>query len=747
MDYYTQARELHENKNYETALQLYQQGIKNDDEKCWYGYAILLKNGYAIEKDYDKAMQILEEHFEAIQSLASNGDAAALRIVGFYYHNGWFVEKDEAKSFDITLQAAKMNDVGSQYHTGYKYLCGEGVEKDYIQAIKWFAEAAEQNYCVAQKMLGELYFKGIGLEKNIYLSFEWYLRAAQQNDIESQLIIGDRYYLGRGVEKNNSQALYWYLKAADKGSSEAQWRVGDRYYFDFGEKYFKEAFKWYELSANQGNSKAQCRLGDCYYFGSGVKQSYSLSAKWYSKAAVQGYAKAQTNLGVLYYYGQGVKQDYAEALKWDTLAANNGELTAQSNLGYMYSHGLGTTQDLNAAIFWYTRAAESGDEYGQCNLGSAYEDGNGIEQNYVEALKWYTKSANQGCAVALYNIGNMYEKGLGVTQSFEDAIKYWSNAITSKKNYAKPAYKLGYAYYDGLGVEQDYTKALEYFEQAHKNGYPCSYAIDMIKNELARKNGQITHYDKSSNQMRAYADELLKQSIPTDKLPLQIQKDLKEDFGDYWNKLNKNTRKFLETALFNFITYYSFGERMYGNFDFSSVITPMFKALENEMGKYVYTGYIHYLVENNVSACEFPLNRTFIKSDGKGNLAYRKANDMSYFTLGSIDKVIGLSKNIKPRGYLDIDEQAYTIDKTFKEYLIALFTDDALGTINKERAIVDYIIDFSREIKCLTDSIRNPAAHGNVMSCAKAEECGNHLIKVKKLLLKFIEKIKPEHFS
>ena len=121
---------------------------------------------------------------------------------------------------------------------------------------------------------------------------------------------------------------------------------------------------------------------------------------------------------------------------------------------------------------------------------------------------------------------------------------------------------------------------------------------------------------------------------------------------------------------------------------------------------------------------------------------------MSYFTLGSIDKVIGLSKNIRPRGYLDdADEQAYIIDKTFKEYLITLFTDDALGTIKKERAIVDYIIDFSREIKCLTDSIRNPAAHGNVMSCAKAEECGNYLIKVKKLLLKFIEKIKPKYFS
>ena len=48
-DFYKEARDLHEKKQYEKALKLYEQGIAAGDAKCWYGYAIFLKNGYVIK--------------------------------------------------------------------------------------------------------------------------------------------------------------------------------------------------------------------------------------------------------------------------------------------------------------------------------------------------------------------------------------------------------------------------------------------------------------------------------------------------------------------------------------------------------------------------------------------------------------------------------------------------------------------------------------------------------------------------
>ena len=88
-DFYSEARALHEKVKYEEAIKLYEQGIASGDEKCWYGYAIFLENGYGIDKDYDRAMDILREHYQAILALAESGDAAAMRIIGFCYYNKW----------------------------------------------------------------------------------------------------------------------------------------------------------------------------------------------------------------------------------------------------------------------------------------------------------------------------------------------------------------------------------------------------------------------------------------------------------------------------------------------------------------------------------------------------------------------------------------------------------------------------------------------------------------------------------
>ena len=86
------------------------------------------------------------------------------------------------------------------------------------------------------------------------------------------------------------------------------------------------------------------------------------------------------------------------------------------------------------------------------------------------------------------------------------------------------------------------------------------------------------------------------------------------------------------------------------------------------------------------------------------------------------------------------------IDKMMLEYLKTIFDLNVFGAMNAgsdiDRAITYYIVDLATEIKSIADAFRNPAAHSNVMSCAKAEACANALIKAKKIICKFLEKLK-----
>ena len=74
-------------------------------------------------------------------------------------------------------------------------------------------------------------------------------------------------------------------------------------------------------------------------------------------------------------------------------------------------------------------------------------------------------------------------------------------------------------------------------------------------------------------------------------------------------------------------------------------------------------------------------------------------------------------------------------------YLDHLFKKEAFSEQNRKREILHYIISLYQEVQSIADSLRNPSAHTNSMKYHRAEVCGNYIIKVKKLLKNFIDKI------
>ena len=82
------------------------------------------------------------------------------------------------------------------------------------------------------------------------------------------------------------------------------------------------------------------------------------------------------------------------------------------------------------------------------------------------------------------------------------------------------------------------------------------------------------------------------------------------------------------------------------------------------------------------------------------------------------------------------------LDEPFIEYLDTIFNTDAFAKKNRKDEMCEYVVRFIEEVATIADTLRNPAAHREKMSYKKAEVCGNYLIKSKKFILKFINKLK-----
>ena len=631
---------------------------------------------------------------------------------------------------------------------------GDGVEQDYAKAVEFYTKAAAQGDASAQNNLGIMYENGQGVEQDYDKAVELYTKAAEQGYAYARYNLGIMYDNGRGVEQDYSQAIEFYSKAAEQELAAAQYNLGYMHANGRGvEQDYTKAVEFYTKAAEQGHDVAQYNLGNMYYNGQGVEQDYAKAFEWWQKAAEQGYTAAQYNLGVMYDNGQGVEQDYTKAVEFYTKAAEQGHAKAQYNLGTMYAKGRGVEQDYSKAVEFYTKAAEQGHAKAQYNLGNKYYNGQGVEQDYAKAVEFYTKAAAQGVAYAQNILGTMYAKGRGVEKNIEKATDYYKQACTGEDISEEAAYRLGYIYYDGEGVRQDLQEALKYFKLAFENGYECSYAVDMVESELLGNQSSSKRKKNKKSVTYQYANEIISKNPNLRTVYKQVGKDLKNDFGDTWDKLQENSQKFLFTSMVSYISFKSLGAQA-GNLDFTSSITPMIKALEIECAKYLYSDYIKYLIENKVPIDRFSSERIFIVRNGTYSFGYASPENVDNFTLGSLQKVIGIDKKTQElKGFVEIsgkdskadasfEKAISSIDEPMLEYLKSIFKEDAFGSVNVDRAITDYIISFAREIMTIIDTLRNPAAHSDMMSCYKAEACSDYLIKKKKIICKFLEKLK-----
>lgn len=121
-------------------------------------------------KELDICNELIEKYFQTQQyekcfnghfALAEQGYPLAECQVGYFYHAGLGVEKNEAQAVYWIRKAAEHGDRDGQYDLAWFHEDGIGVERDLGQAIFWYRKAALQGHDLAIEKCKEL---GVALD-------------------------------------------------------------------------------------------------------------------------------------------------------------------------------------------------------------------------------------------------------------------------------------------------------------------------------------------------------------------------------------------------------------------------------------------------------------------------------------------------------------------------------------------------------------------------------------------------------
>jgi hypothetical protein len=89
-----------------------------------------------------------------------------------------YIAGDYASAMAEFKPLAEKGDAKAQYYMGFLYHHGYGVKRDEAQASKWFRMAADQGEWQSQYYLGVIYEKGVGLKQDLPAAHMWLSLAA-----------------------------------------------------------------------------------------------------------------------------------------------------------------------------------------------------------------------------------------------------------------------------------------------------------------------------------------------------------------------------------------------------------------------------------------------------------------------------------------------------------------------------------------------------------------------------------------
>ncbi len=208
---------------------------------------------------------------------------------------------------------------------------------------------------------------------------------------------------------------------------------------------------------------------------------------------------------------------------------------------------------------------------------------------------------------------------------------------------------------------------------------------------------------------------------------------LKESFGDVWIKLSSEAKAHLKTALLTYSQYFNCGPEIVKDLDFSAVVSLLSRALEYEISRFFYTGYVQYLKQRCRDADDYLLTISLplvkwkkkdiiLRQNDDGTIRFVDFDsDENYFSFGKMYALTGFRDN-------QVVEKVF-LDRTCLDYCRE-HTD--LGTFADIKIWIKQLIDAVEQLR----EARNKSSHGGtVLNTYDAEFAFEQIVWVRKIML------------
>lgn len=291
------------------------------------------------------------------EKLAEFGDdPGAMFNMGIYYKNGGAVERDFEKALNWMKKADEYGDEDAE-----KYI----KKLEPVVGAKKKAESGDPSGMYEYALV----LMRLGGDENDTEAVEWANKAIDAGETKAYYVIGTCYQRGSAFEEDEKKAVEYYRKAAEADCGDAYNALGNCYANGKGvEKNLEKAEECYRKGAVLDNSNSRVNLAGMIFAGD-ANGDKNEAAEWLLSAAVDGDESALQNLYRIIHGGYIADETDTEGIKSkiplvEKIATTLDDVNIDYAAGvyYTWSDDDGKMIDAERSRYWYEKAAEKGHE-------------------------------------------------------------------------------------------------------------------------------------------------------------------------------------------------------------------------------------------------------------------------------------------------------------------------------------------------------------------------------------------------
>ncbi|MCQ2965223.1 MAG: hypothetical protein MJ250_00600 [Alphaproteobacteria bacterium] len=388
------------------------------------------------EEDYTFALKELNRLIDVEQN------EEARYQLGRLYENGWGVEQDSDKALQLYKLSAENGNENSALKLGNAFYMGRGVEKNYADALKWYKISAQKGNYAAQYNIGLMLEEGTGVKKNIIKAFEYYKKSGEQGYGPAQYALGKMYLKGEGTPQNFNAAIRWHKLAADQGDFDAQMDLaklfsntsmrglpysmtGAHTYYNLVSAYATTQTLKDEASLRREEITKKMKPEE-------ILEAQRRAQKWHKKSrsesipALQGETFLDEDIPQKKSNSSKAEQEQIEL----TVKTDKETMLVAAGIGRKELNDAIKKNDFRPILTKLENTASSGNVIAQIALGDLYMLGQGLQSDESTALKWYTEASKKNNPIAFFKLAPIYCEGNVVDP---DLAKCYMYVLLAKK--------------------------------------------------------------------------------------------------------------------------------------------------------------------------------------------------------------------------------------------------------------------------------------------------------------------------